>query len=93
MALSPARVLPFLLMVAAPVAASAHTIQDEAACTQDVYRLCRNEIPNVSRIVACLSDNKQRLSAGCFKVFDRGEPAAQPVPHAPAESKPYRWGG
>jgi Cysteine rich repeat len=41
----------------------------QAACTPDVFRLCSSEIPNETRIVACLKRKKARLSPGCKKVF------------------------
>jgi hypothetical protein len=60
----------FVLSVA-PVAASAHTKEDEAACRPDVFRLCSAAIPNQNRIVACLARNKSQLSSACSQVFDR----------------------
>ena len=41
------------------------TSEQRAACTGDVFRLCSAEIPNVSRIVACMKVNYSRLSPGC----------------------------
>jgi Cysteine rich repeat len=41
----------------------------QTACTPDVFRLCSSEIPNETRIVACLKQKKARLSPGCKKVF------------------------
>lgn len=41
----------------------------QTACTPDVFRLCSAEIPNETRIVACLKQKKARLSPGCKKVF------------------------
>jgi hypothetical protein len=41
------------------------TAEQRAACTGDVFRLCSGEIPNVSRIVACMKVNYSRLSPGC----------------------------
>jgi hypothetical protein len=50
------------------------TEEQRLACTGDVFRLCGSEIPNVSRIVACLLREKPRLSAGCRMVFDQNSP-------------------
>jgi hypothetical protein len=41
------------------------TAAQRAACTPDALRLCRSEIPNITRIVACLRQNKQNLSKPC----------------------------
>ena len=40
------------------------------ACTPDVWRLCGDRVPDVSRIVACLRDNTPQLSSGCRAVFE-----------------------
>ena len=40
------------------------------ACTPDVFRLCKEYIPDRSAIVNCLQRNKHRLSADCRAVFD-----------------------
>lgn len=46
-------------------------MQDQIACTPDVYRLCGQFIPNEDTIVTCLKANKAKLSAGCKEVFSR----------------------
>ena len=40
------------------------------ACTPDVWRLCGDQIPDVSRIVACLRQNTPQLSSNCRAVFE-----------------------
>jgi Cysteine rich repeat len=52
------------------------TTQQQMACTPDVWRLCSDQVPDVSRIVACLQRNAPRLSPGCRAVFETG--AASP---------------
>lgn len=47
------------------------TSDQQSACMGDVFRLCGSEIPNVSRIVACLVREKPQLSAGCKAVFSQ----------------------
>jgi len=42
------------------------------ACTPDVWRLCGEQIPDVSRIVACLRQNTPQLSRDCRAVFESG---------------------
>lgn len=45
------------------------TADEQAACTPDVFRLCADQIPSETRIVACLKQKKARLSPACRKVF------------------------
>jgi hypothetical protein len=53
-------------LLASPSASFAQgTAEQRSACTGDVFRLCSAEIPNVSRIVACMKANYSRLSPGC----------------------------
>src|SRR5436190_16487342 len=68
------------------------TWEQQMACTPDVWRLCGDQIPDVSRIVACLRQNTPQLSSGCRAVFEsnnsvpappRGRVA--PAPPRPAE--------
>jgi hypothetical protein len=63
-----------LLLLSGSIGASAQeyrgTDEQRMACTGDVFRLCWNEIPNVSRIVGCLQRERPRLSAGCRAVFE-----------------------
>ncbi len=47
------------------------TENERAACTQDVFRLCNSEIPNVDDIVSCMKAKKASLSASCRAVFDK----------------------
>ncbi|ABA04243.1 hypothetical protein Nwi_0981 [Nitrobacter winogradskyi Nb-255] len=46
------------------------TFAQRMACTPDVFRLCRSEIPDVGRIVACLRKNQPRLGGPCRAVFE-----------------------
>jgi hypothetical protein len=46
------------------------TWEQQMACTPDVWRLCGDRVPDVSRIVACLRDNTPQLSSGCRAVFE-----------------------
>ena len=58
------------LMTSVPAFAEhAGSMDDQIACTPDVYRLCAAQIPNEDAIVACLQRNKPVLSAACQKVF------------------------
>ncbi|WP_236843518.1 hypothetical protein [Bradyrhizobium icense] len=55
------------------------TWEQQMACTPDVWRLCGNQIPDVSRIVACLRQNTPQLSTNCRAVFE-SQANAQPTP-------------
>lgn len=54
-------------------ASPGHAFSSEARemCTGDAMRLCSDEIPNVSRVAACMHRKKAHLSAGCRAVMDR----------------------
>jgi len=41
------------------------TDEQRAACTPDVFRLCSSEIPNVDRIIVCMTVKKASLSPAC----------------------------
>jgi hypothetical protein len=45
------------------------TADQQSACMSDVFRLCSSDIPDVSRIVACLKRERPHLSDGCRAVF------------------------
>ncbi len=59
---------------------------DQQACTDDVFRLCGQFIPDRTRIVACLKANRRNLSPACKAVFSRGEPP----PKKPPKKKRHR---
>ena len=68
-----------MLLAAAPVALAQDaehrgTAEQRSACMPDVFRLCFSEIPDVTRIVACLKREKPRLSEGCRMVFEGSTP-------------------
>ena len=58
------------------------TWEQQMACTPDVWRLCSDQIPDVSRIVSCLQQNTPNLSNGCRAVFQSNNsmPQSQAVP-------------
>ena len=61
---------PVLILLSASDGLAQGTSAERAACTPDVFRLCSADIPNVTRITACLRREKPRLSAGCQTVFN-----------------------
>lgn len=51
--------------------ALAFSSEAQQMCSGDAMRLCSSEIPNISRITACMVRNKSHVSAGCRAVMDR----------------------
>lgn len=48
------------------------TAEAQRQCTGDAFRLCSSEIPNISRITACMVKNRSSLSSGCRVELDKG---------------------
>ena len=60
------------------------TMEQQIACTPDVFRLCGDQIPDANRIVGCLRQNTAQLSAPCRAVFESNNTVAQaPEQRAP----------
>jgi hypothetical protein len=74
-----------VLAVPASVAADEYrgTMEQQMACTPDVFRLCGAQIPDVNRIVGCLRHNTAQLSGPCRAVFESNNSVPQPQPMAP----------
>jgi hypothetical protein len=49
----------------------AFTVEAQQMCSGDAFRWCSSEIPNISRITACMVRHRSDLSAGCRAVMDR----------------------
>jgi hypothetical protein len=66
-------VLAFAVSVSALSSTSSFAFSAEAQqmCTSDAFRLCGSEIPNISKITACMIKQRASLSAGCRTVMDR----------------------
>jgi len=62
------------------------TMEQQMACTPDVWRLCGAQIPDVDRIVACLRRNTPQLSEPCRAVF---ETSANQPRRRDDRSRPY----
>jgi hypothetical protein len=63
------------------------TMEQQMACTPDVWRLCGAQIPDVDRIVACLRANTAQLSAPCRAVFVEPSPSPPPPPQRTARAR------
>ena len=71
--------------LAAPNAALAQhsgTLEQQMACTPDVFRLCGAQIPDENRIVACLRQNTVLLSGPCRAVFESNNSVPTPPSNA-----------
>ncbi len=69
-----AAVLSFLLvggLAGGAMAQQRGSQSDQDACEPDVHRLCDQYIPDETQIVACLKQEKKRLSPACAKVMSR----------------------
>jgi hypothetical protein len=64
-----------VLAVPGAVAADEYrgTMEQQMACTPDVFRLCGAQIPDVNRIVGCLRQNTAQLSGPCRAVFESND--------------------
>ena len=49
----------------------AFSAEAQQMCTGDAFRLCSSEIPNISRITACMIKQRNSLSPGCKTVMNR----------------------
>lgn len=59
-----------LLMFGGTLSAhAAGTPEQRRACRADAFRLCREAIPNVSRVTACMEKNIKKLSPLCRAQF------------------------
>jgi hypothetical protein len=68
--------LAFVVMIAAPLPASAYTQEDADACTPDAMKLCQAAIPDPGRVKDCLIQNKRGLSPACAVVMNRPHDAS-----------------
>ena len=53
-------------------ATKAQTIQDQqqAACYDDVQRLCGSALPDVDKVTDCMKDKRPQVSAKCSAMWD-----------------------
>jgi hypothetical protein len=54
-----------MIQLSGGVSAEEGTSAQRHACTPDVFRLCRDFIPNHARITACLLQHKRMLNHDC----------------------------
>ena len=63
-----------VIMAAWQGIASAESVRDrqEKACQGDVYKLCKDEVPDEDKIAACMGKHRSELSMNCGIMYDRG---------------------
>ena len=66
------------------------TMQQQMACTPDVFRLCGAQIPDANRIAECLRSNTPQLSAPCRAVFESSDSTPRPPPPNSPQPAPPR---
>ena len=67
------------------------TMEQQMACTPDVFRLCGAQIPDVNRIVACLQQNAAQLSGPCRAVFDSSANAPDQAASGRRDDRPRSY--
>ena len=72
-----ATVLSFSML---PTAGRAYTPEQEQACSNDAFRLCSADIPDVDRVTACMVRKKEQLTPGCRVYFRSPEPERAVMP-------------
>ena len=58
----------FALLSTAAIAQSA---EEQNLCMNDAFRVCSHTIPDRGRTVACMVENKTKLSSACQMVMDK----------------------
>lgn len=59
-------------MLSVPAAATAQgTAEERSACISDAFQFCMPDIPNVSKIEACLIKSKDKLQPACRAEFEQ----------------------
>ena len=49
----------------------AFSAEAQAMCTNDAFKFCSSEIPNIPAITACMYKHRAELSPSCRAVMDR----------------------
>jgi hypothetical protein len=74
-------------MLMLPAIASAQgTAEQRAACTGDAFEFCGAEIPDATRVEACLRKNLRKISPACQSMFRPASARAKARP-APVASR------
>jgi hypothetical protein len=68
-------------------AAYAQSSQEQQLCMDDAFKVCGHTIPDRNRTIACMVQNKSRLSSACQMVMDKYSPGGN-VQTAAAPAQP-----
>jgi hypothetical protein len=72
-------------------AAVAQSSEEQNLCMNDAFRVCSHTIPDRGRTVACMVENKSKLSSPCQMVMDKyAAPTTATAYAAPAPAAPVR---
>lgn len=85
--------LAWMLAIALPAviwspASQAYTPEQQQACSDDAFRLCSTDIPDIERVTACMIAKKEQLSPGCRVFFRDTEPVTAVRAGMPLSIKP-----
>jgi hypothetical protein len=69
-------------------AGQAYTPEQQQACSDDAFRVCSSDIPDVDRVTACMIRNRAQLSPGCRAFFREPEPESAPAATGVTTRKP-----
>ena len=72
-------VLGMALILGSVGLASAQTVDEQAACKDDAFRICPNAIPDRERVLQCFIANRDAVSPACRAVLARHFPP-EPAP-------------
>ena len=66
-----------VLALPASASTNAPTLQDQeqAACYDDVQRLCQSVMPDIDKVTACMKTKRNKVSPGCAVYFNAPQPA------------------
>jgi hypothetical protein len=70
--------------------AHAYTAEQQQLCTNDAFKLCSSEIPDVDRVTACMARHKAELSPACKSVFGPAPSEARATPTPTASATPVK---
>jgi hypothetical protein len=83
-----------MMAAMAPAEAQSYTPEQQQACSDDAFRLCSAEIPDVDRVTACMVRNRAQLSPPCRAQFGpdpREDDPGKPLTIRPgAHKKPVK---
>ena len=65
-------------------AAIAQSSDDQQACMNDAFRVCSATIPDRNKTIACMVQNKAKLSSACQVVMDKYAPSNTTTAYASA---------